>query len=83
MEDGPYGMLASAIVIQAAHDYVCALSREVRKESDVWVKDRMIRDVESFVRSDWFAQLTTLDGEYLLQQLQQEARKEAQRHDTR
>ena len=59
-----YLALAHAIIKQAAEDW-----RTAWQKAD----ERLQREVEKFFRSSWFAQLTDLDGEYLLQRLRQEA----------
>ena len=67
---GPFTALAGAIVMQAAEDYMIALDPLIHRDMKEWAKDRMLRDVEEFMRSRWFTQLTTLDGPWLLEQLQ-------------
>lgn len=67
----PYESLANAIILQAAKDY-----RVARKKLKYHPKNKdaklMIEDLEGFFRSDWFAALTTIDGELLLRKLQEE-----------
>jgi len=67
----PYENLANAIVLQAVKDY-----RETRKKLKKCKKNEdaklMVSDCESFFRSDWFAVLTSVDGEMLLKKLQEE-----------
>ena len=63
--------LANAIVIRAATDY-----RNARKyKNDPKRQNRArarIRETERFFRSRWYAQLTDVDGEFLLGRLQEE-----------
>lgn len=67
----PYENLANAIIKQAADDYrkaLKALSLNSRnKEAQATVKE-----CEDFFRSDWYKQLTSLDGEYLIRKLKEE-----------
>ncbi len=67
----PYEELANAIIIQAVTDY-----RESRITLKTCPKDKdamkMIRDVTSFFKSDFFRLLTTIDPEELMQKLRAE-----------
>ena len=67
----PWESLANAIILQAVKDY-----REARKKHRKRPKNEdtklMIADCEAFFRSDWFRDLTELDGEMLLRKLQEE-----------
>lgn len=67
----PWESLANAIILQAVKDY-----REARKKHRKRPKNEdaklMISDCEAFFRSDWFRDLTELDGEMLLRKLQEE-----------
>ena len=67
----PYESLANAIILQAAKDY-----RMARKKLKYHPKNKdaklMIEDLEGFFRSDWFAQLTNIDGEMLIKKLREE-----------
>lgn len=56
----PEQLLANAIILQAVNDY--------RARSD----KRTIDEIERFFRSEWFAMLTKLDGEALLEKLREE-----------
>ena len=66
-----YEILANAIVEQAAKDY-----RWVRtalgKDAENVAATAMLSETERFFRSAWFGQLTSLDGEWLLQKLEGE-----------
>ncbi len=63
--------LAQAIIIQAVTDYRRA-RRRVRAFPNQKVSQATIREVESFFRSRWFAQLTDIDGEMLIKRLKEE-----------
>ena len=63
--------LANGIIIQAVKDYRNA-RRRVRTKPDQKGARATIREVERFLRSRWYAQLTDLDGEILLERLQKE-----------
>ncbi len=66
-----YEKLANSVILQAVKDY-----RVARKKLKYHPKNKdaklMIEDCESFFRSDWFAVLTSLDGEMLLKKLKEE-----------
>lgn len=59
-----YESLCLAIIEQAIKDYKKALEAEKRCE-DLNVK-REVRKLEKFFRSEWFAQLSNLDGRLLI-----------------
>ena len=63
--------LANGIIIQAVKDYRNA-RRRVRTKRDQKGARATIREVERFLRSRWYAQLTDLDGEILLERLRKE-----------
>ena len=67
----PYEDLAQAIILQVVKDY-----RDARRKMKRYPKDKeaklMIRDCESFFRSGWFAALTSVDGQMLLEKLKEE-----------
>ncbi len=67
-----FEMLANAIVKQAADDYRNA-KRALKRASDVYQAKEQIRDVETFFRSKWYQFLTSVDGEYFLRRLEEEA----------
>ena len=67
----PYENLANSIVLLAVKDYRDALKKLKkwpRNESAKIMKD----EVESFFRSAWYRELTSVDGEYLISKLQAE-----------
>ena len=67
MED-EYAALVRAIVTQAIEDYRRA-GRALRRRPDNVRARKMLRDVERFFRSRWFAAITGLDGSEILQKL--------------
>lgn len=71
MLDDCYTYLANAIIIQAAQDYRKALrilKRYPRNEFALTEK----KNDEDFFTSDWYSQLTKVDGKRLLERLQKE-----------
>lgn len=66
-----YDILANAIVEQAAKDYRWARAA-LGKDAENVVATAMRSETERFFRSAWFGQLTRIDGEWLLQQLEGE-----------
>ncbi len=64
--------LANAIILQAVKDYRRA-RKKARRRPDQKTAQATIREVERFFTSWWFAQLTDLDGEMLMEKLQKEA----------
>ena len=67
--------LANAIILQAVKDYRRARKRTLRyKEAEKsW---RTVKEIRRFFRSEWFKQLTTVSGEYLLNELEEDIRNE-------
>ena len=71
MKDG-YEELANAIVLQAVKDWrkaVKTLKKRPRYEAAKQMRD----DCERFFRSEWFEELTSVDGSVILRKLKQEA----------
>lgn len=71
MPTDPYENLANAIVLQAAKDYrkaLKALHKYPKSKSAKADKD----ELERFFRSQWYASLTSVDGEMLIRKLQEE-----------
>ena len=62
--DTCYKSLCLAIVEQAVRDYIKALKAEM-KCGDLNAR-RAIRELETFFKSDWFAQISNLDGRLLI-----------------
>ena len=66
-----YENLANAIVEQAVTDYRRARAKLAKDAEDVMAL-KMRRETERFFHSAWFGQLTSIDGEWLLQNLEGE-----------
>ena len=71
--------LANAIIVQQAADYrKCRRilrARPGKKHVSFFVQDEAIkrlREIEVFFQSWWFSQLTTADGEMILERLRKE-----------
>ena len=62
--DTCYKSLCLAIVEQAVRDYIKALKAEM-KCGDLNAR-RVTRELETFFKSDWFAELSSLDGRLLI-----------------
>ena len=67
-----YENLANAIVEQAVTDYRRARAKLAKDAEDVMAL-KMRRETERFFRSAWFGELTILDGELLLEKLEEES----------
>ncbi len=67
-----YENLANAIVEQAVKDYRKARAKLAKAAEDVMAL-KMRRETERSFRSAWFGQLTALDGELLLEKLEEES----------
>lgn len=72
-----YQLLANAIIEQAVKDY--RYDRDIlktRSEKTTAYKNAAydIKRIERFFRSDWFKELTDIDGEWLLDKLREEGR---------
>ena len=70
----PYEDLANAIVLQAVSDYRNAIKRMRTHPEEATSHKRRKKEVERFIRSDWFKELTSLDPAILLEKLKEEAR---------
>lgn len=68
----PYEELANAIVLQACNDYKSAYKRQLRRSGIVNTPDPEVVELETFFRSAWYATLTSVDGEYLMERLRKE-----------
>lgn len=69
----PYESLVNAIVLQVVKDYRDALKR-LKKRYDNKSAMSDVMECERFFRSDWCKTLTSVDGEYLIQRLREEAK---------
>ena len=67
----PYEKLANAIVILAANDYRSALKRLKKTPRNREAK-AAASDLERFFRSGWYSALTSVDGEYLIENIRKE-----------
>lgn len=67
----PYERLANAIILKAVDDYRRALRKLNRCGDDINAL-HIVREVERFFRSKWFADLCNLDGEILIDRLKGE-----------
>ena len=64
--------LANAVILQAVEDYREARG-QVRACPDQKAARRILRETKRFFRSRWFAQLTDISGEQLMEKLKEEA----------
>lgn len=65
-----YEALANAVVQLAASDYMRALKALKRNPRNRAAKQEMEED-EQFFRSDWYAALTSVDGDYLIRRMKE------------
>lgn len=66
-----YERIANAVIILAAKDYLCALrklERNPKNDGAIMMRE----SVERFFRSEWYSALTSVDGEFLIRNLQKE-----------
>ena len=66
--------LANGIVEQAVKDYRAAL-KTLRRHPDSKAAMATAMEVEQFFHSDWYAALTDIDPDYLIDRLRKEAAK--------
>ena len=64
--------LANAVILQAVEDYRRARKR-LKACPDQKAAKGVLRETKRFFRSRWFAQLTDISGEQLLEKLKEEA----------
>ena len=74
LAEDSYERLTNAIILQAASDYRVALKKIKARPKNREAIDEALR-IERFFRSDWYQALTSVDGEYLIERLQDEVRK--------
>ena len=67
----PEQMLANAIIIQAADDYRTSLRRLKLNRMNLEYL-RMKEECERFFLSQWFEQLTNVDGKTIMMRIQKE-----------
>lgn len=65
-----YQSLANAIVELAAKDYRRSLKKNPRNREAM----SMAMECERFFKSEWIKALTSVDGEYIMNRLREEAR---------
>lgn len=65
-----YENLANAIIAQAANDYRRALKTIKKRPNDIYA-NRDILECRRFFRSPFFRSLTTVDGEWLMKQIEE------------
>ncbi|HCJ4368691.1 TPA: hypothetical protein ACSK4P_002677 [Listeria innocua] len=66
-----YQDLANAIILMAVKDYRDAL-KKLKKRPRYGPAQDMKNEVERFFRSDWYRELTSVDGNVLIKKLQVE-----------
>lgn len=71
LAEDPYERLANAIILQAVSDYRAALKKIKRNPKNRAAMDEAM-EIERFFRSQWYTQLTSVDGEYLIRRLREE-----------
>jgi len=69
----PYEQLANAIILQAVKDYRDAL-KKMKKRPRYDPAKYMIDEVERFFHTDWYRELTSIDGNFLIEKLRSEVR---------
>ena len=69
----PYQDLANAIILMAVKDYRDAL-KKLKKRPCYGPAQNMKNEVERFFRSDWYRELTSVDGNILIKKLKSEVR---------
>ncbi|AMC93698.1 hypothetical protein AOC36_06790 [Erysipelothrix larvae] len=67
----PYQDLANAIILMAVKDYRDAL-KKLKKRPFYGPAQDMKNEVERFFHSDWYRELTSVDGNVLIKKLQAE-----------
>jgi hypothetical protein len=67
----PYEKLANAIIIMAAKDYRWAL-KKLEKRPNYEPTNRIIKEVERFFHSSWYRELTSVDGNFLIEEIRSE-----------
>lgn len=74
-----YENIANAVVERAANDYIesgikifkISMKQNITREdeNEIYKRERMISECERFFRSDWFAELTDVNGKALIDAL--------------
>ena len=68
---GSYEELANAIILKAVKDWREAVTK-LKKRPRYQAAIKMKKDCEEFFVSDWFGNLTEVNGRYLLRKLKEE-----------
>lgn len=66
-----YTELAAAIVERALQDYKTA-AEHIKRKYNTTEAERTIHDVSKFLKSEWFAMLSDLNGKLLLKMMKEE-----------
>ena len=80
MYEGNYEKLANAIILQAVKDFRPAYRRLRRHPNDKLAADT-VREITQFFCSQYFEQLTDLDGPALLNRIMREIDEKGKRHE--
>ena len=70
MYDENYANLANAIILRAVDDYKEAKKITPNTKENIIKKEKMINDVTSFFKSQYFQTLTSVSGERILKELE-------------
>lgn len=71
-DGNPYENLANAVIVQACDDYREELKKIKKNPERREAIDAALR-IERFFRSGWFGALTTVDGDFLIRRIREEA----------
>ena len=66
--------LMNGTVVLASKDYMKAL-RGLKKNPNSKVSLAVVKECEEFFRSEWYTTLSSIDGEWLIRRLKEEAMK--------
>lgn len=66
-----YENLANAIILMAVKDYRWALNK-LKKRPNYEQAKRIIKEVEKFFHSSWYRELTSVDGNFLIEKIRSE-----------
>lgn len=70
----PYEHLIEAIIVQAVEDYRKALRGKTYEGQSS--AEEIVKECEDFFRSDWYSDLTKVNGEMLIRKLREEYKNE-------
>ena len=71
LHGNPYENLANAIVLSAVDDYRRTL-RRLSKNSDSKLALADVESLERFFKSNWYAAVTSVEGEFLIRKIRAE-----------